>query len=704
MKQKWFSPRLYVEGLRQLRLLGLLATIAVGLIVIFIPLGNYFSTIGQKVISVQTVTYDEMNPLAPGAFCAVAPLLMLSLFSFLNKREASDHYHAIPATRTCLFFSYFAAVATWLFIFTFGTALLSVAFHAIFPALFTVNYYSVLLMSINCFVGGILIAACVAIAMSATGTLVMNVLLALLLIFMPHILLELFRTVICDLFPPVIGLSFTPLLNLSNNIPAAFVLQYFFQVNENPLTSSSSLLYTTLIFVVYLIIAWRLFIGRRSEAAGHSAPSPHLQALYRFLVGFASSSLITLAFFMDIRGSVRYDISEIFNFTFLYVLSLFSVAVFELLCTRRFRGLLRRLLSTAICLIIANLLLIGGTFGGEFLLKSYAPNANQIQSVRIQSFGGYDRFYGDDGYYNNRIPEIDIRDDAVTAMVSKQLKYTLDILDVDVYKYHSEVNTSGSIVVSIKSGGVWHQRRILLSETDIELLAKTLSANKEYQQLFMNLPKTFSSIRGGSFFLSSSDESSLLFMNTLQAEINEIGFENWFALVNSSQSQLAEKFPELSEEIPIATLSILVPEDSGWSEIPLSLYPSKLPKTSALFLELHREKYTKDRDTLLSVLEDSDGNCEFLSIQMINSKNENGESYFYYDRKTLKDQIDVLVPFATALKAADNAPFDPSAPLCYLDLSCQIRNEDGYWDYLSFQGYFAYPENLPLPQMSLSEK
>ena len=62
MKQKWFSSRLYLEGLRQLRLMGLLITAAVGLLVIFIPVGEFIDTLSNAETNIITVTYDEMNP------------------------------------------------------------------------------------------------------------------------------------------------------------------------------------------------------------------------------------------------------------------------------------------------------------------------------------------------------------------------------------------------------------------------------------------------------------------------------------------------------------------------------------------------------------------------------------------------------------------------------------------------------------------
>jgi hypothetical protein len=54
----------------------------------------------------------EIHPLMLGLF-AVAPLMTLVQFAFLNQRKACDFYHAIPHRRLTVFFSMMAAVLTW---------------------------------------------------------------------------------------------------------------------------------------------------------------------------------------------------------------------------------------------------------------------------------------------------------------------------------------------------------------------------------------------------------------------------------------------------------------------------------------------------------------------------------------------------------------------------------------------------------------
>lgn len=703
MKQKYFSLRLYWEGLRQLRLMGLLFTAAVSLIVIFIPVGEYLTTSYPTFENaVQTVTYDKMNPLMIGAFCIVAPFLTLNLFSFVNKREASDFYHAIPATRTCLFFSFFAAVVTWLFIFNFGTALLSTLCHSLFPSLFAINVYSVLQMSLNCFVGGLLVAACVAIAMSVTGTFIMNVLLALLIIFLPRILIKLVLTSVCEAFPLVDGLVFAPLFNTQYNIPAGYILQYFFSGDSNGiLTSWGSFLYTLLLALVYLAIAWRLFTGRPSESAGHSAPSPKLQALYRFLVGFTISSIITMSLYNDYNQ--YYDASDLISWLFAYILTVFAMVVFEILCTRRFKGLIRRSLVTVALLVVANAALVGGVIGTEHLLKSFSPDAAEIDSVRVVEFDAYfDSGYGDEDYFSAKSAKIDLNDPAILKLVSTQLHTTLDLLEASEDRYYEEIYANSSVVVSIKSNGMARLRRIILYEEDLQLLAEKLSENKTYQDLYMNLPADFNLIRANRLFLTDIDSNAKLLFNTLQAEVNEMGFAEWYALLNggSYDEQYAEKYGH--DNSVIANLNFLIANGSGWSEIAVPLYPQVLPKTTALYLKLCNEMGSTDRAKALSFLANDPASCEYGEMFLYNGVvDEDGNTILWLDSEEIANNLETVSAFAASLQTVMNEPIDATKPFCLLTVSIKehVVEENGldHYSYHAYEGYFAVPEGTVFP-------
>lgn len=703
MKKKCFDLRLYLEGLRQLRLLGLLFTIGVGLLVIFIPVGEFFASADMPTLDAEAraVSYAEMNPLMSLAFCFVAPFLTLNAFSFLNKRESDDFYHALPATRTCLFFCFFAAVVTWLFIFVFGTALLSGLFHSFFPSLFIIDWAGVFQMSLNCFVGGLLVAAAVAVAMSVTGTPMMNVLVSLLIIFLPRILIQLITNAIAYTFPLVDGLSFLPLLSTPCNIPANFVLQFtFYSGDESLLTSWTALFYTLALAVIYSGIALWLFNKRRSEGAGQSAPTPKLQAFFRFLIGFTFTSIITLTLYSDVLNSYYYGGADLIGWLFLYVLAIFAMVVFEIICTRRFRGLIRRCLVTIGVLIAANLLLAGGVFAIGTGLRAYEPDTEDITSVRVLEFGSGMSGYATQNYFEEKAAEIDITDFAVRQMVSDQLQHTLKAFKTSPREYYEQAASAHSMVVSIKSGGIHHQRRIMVYENNLQLLGDVLAKNKAYQDVYMNLPTQYNHVRSDDMMINRSEGADTI-VSTLQAEIREIGFAKWYALISGVDTNdifYAEKYPDKTVTTRLTTLYIIVSENAVWKEIAVPLDASVLPKTVAAYIEVANRINASGRKILLETLIERPEECEHFEYLCFNTvTDENGNTSHWFDEAGVLKSKAEIAAFVKKLEENADAPIDPTKPLCFVSITRRVPTEYNYSDYVYYCGYFAIPDGAAFP-------
>ena len=109
--KKWLNVRLYVDALRQLKLIGWMAFIVYMLEAVLLPLWLVIEHWESGTFPEETAI--GMHPLLVTSFWVVIPLMMLYLFGFLNKRNAVDFYHAIPDRRFCVFFSMLAAVLTW---------------------------------------------------------------------------------------------------------------------------------------------------------------------------------------------------------------------------------------------------------------------------------------------------------------------------------------------------------------------------------------------------------------------------------------------------------------------------------------------------------------------------------------------------------------------------------------------------------------
>lgn len=701
MKRKWFSPALYAEGLRQLRLMGILFTALAGLIALFIPFGEFFSTLSTKGgVQIQDVTCTDMNPLIILSFCLVAPLLTLNLFSFLNKRESSDFYHAIPATRQCLFFSFFAAVITWLLIFMVVSTGLAVMGHALFPQLFAIHYGNVIRTFFNCFAAGTLVAASVAIAMSVTGTFLSNVLISLILIFLPRILINLVMQNIGYAFPLVDGLAFAPMFSMQYNVPAAYVLQYFLSFDsQNILTSFSGGTYTLVLGLLYTALAAWLFTRRKSEGAAQSAPSRTLQGVFRFLVGFTISSIVTLALFNDLVHGYM-DLSDAFGWFFLYIIAVFVMLAFEIICTRRWRGLIRRGAVTIGFLVVANLALLGTIWGVNHSLHNFTPDADEITSVRLQVVGGD---YYDNNYFNKKTENIDITDPAIRKLVAERLKYSVEVLEISDEKFYEELYENSEVVVSIKRGNKRHARRIIFTPENIDSLSAVLNKQKEYRDVYMNLPTSYAYITVNNLHLDPGMQAQTLF-NTLQEEVNELGFETWYALMSGGYPDTQEDaLKEGVYDTPQALdyLRLRISEGAEWSTIAVPLYPTLMPRTCNTYIELCNNTALGTRDELVYTLLNHIDNVEYMEAQLIGTDGST-QANFWWDANVLKSNTEAFKTMVRALQTYQPATMDCTKPMILLNANVRVYGDsEEYYNYQYYQCYFALPEDLVIPEEKL---
>ena len=88
------------------------------------------------------------------------------------------------------------------------TSFLSVAIFLCFPVYFSVNLMSVLVMCFNVFAGSLLVAASVAVAMCVTGTIFTNIIVSLMIIFIPRLLIYMLVTSVTSSLPLVSSADF----------------------------------------------------------------------------------------------------------------------------------------------------------------------------------------------------------------------------------------------------------------------------------------------------------------------------------------------------------------------------------------------------------------------------------------------------------------------------------------------------------------
>lgn len=697
MKKSFFSTRLYVDGLKQLRLIGILSIIALNLYGVLQPVLQWVGRVGN--INVRTVNFLEMNPLIVLVFCGVAPLMTLSLFSFLNKRDASDLYHAVPATRPCLFVSFFAAIATWLIMITAATIVLTTATHAMFPLLYSINYSNVLLTAFNVLAGGLSIAAAVAIAMSVTGTVFANVLVSLLIIFLPRLVLHLVTNAVEDAFPLIQDLTISPLLDFRYNIPVGTVFQVFVGGNFASLSTFSHGIYTLVLAMAYFGLALFLFTRRASESAEKAAPNRYWHGLYRLLVGAVLSSVATIGLCSTFMGSSDWNYYSPEFFFVMYLISVLLMPVFDIITTRRLKGLFRRNIVSLLLLILINMGLIGVTYGTYHAVSSYLPKAEEITSVRLLETWQGVSVYDIPDYFESKLATVELTDQKVRELVASRLQYSVELVEKSYYEYRDRQRDMISIPVAIKQNGITRKRHILITKNEQDVLSTALSEVEGFEKVYTTLPPaaSLSSIylsSGQSFEITDVKQKNELYQ-VLCNEAAEIGFEKWYALLQGNEFvQTQGKYDAYAED-RICTFHAEVFEGSDWYQLTIPLSPEALPKTCTKYIQLHTKARRHHNDFIkpLAFLtgEKTAKKMDYLSVSYFGFDEEYGNvSFSLYDSE-LQLYTDQIKEWAQNMPK--ETVTDATKPFIYLCVSVAEEKTIGgdgytYTDYVTYDAYY----------------
>ncbi|MGM9636875.1 MAG: hypothetical protein ACI3YK_02700 [Eubacteriales bacterium] len=601
MKKQFFNKGLYLEGLHQLKLIGILLSVIFCLVAIIPP-------VGQGIVSLHNLakihTYNPgytptpnkidgvlMNPVIFAVFLVIAPILVFILFGFLNKRKSSDFYHAIPHTRLSIFLSFYAAVITWVAIMIVSSSVCAIIGYAIFPQFFIPQYTDLLLFMLTCFVISILIVGAALIASSLSGTTATNILLTVLILYLPRITLTALNFILMYSLPIIpSGHSFL-LFDNSCNLLFSFVASFFtgnlFGSSPyiNSMTSVHGLIYTTVLAVIFTVLAAILFIRRKSESAERSAPSKRLQATYRIIVTMIICLFACMLIFSLICSKDSSMDTEIFGIVVLYIAALVVYFAYELITTRKWKNLLRAMpgLGIVAALNVAILCLLGGLRAYNL---SFTPSADEIKSISIIGNSEYEDNYYHFGYEYSFYDYVQSKTETIKLdtpeskeIIAYNLSDCVEILKeygANRYWYgisHSDFETPVTVKITTNRGSRY--RTVYVTNEELNLIANQLANDPQYADLYMNLPKMHFELglyrnlyvrdNAWNSYYAGNNNTARNILDTLQEEINAMGFDKWFALV-SQASYRADR------------LAVIYTVDSG-ETVYIYINPDDMPQT-----------------------------------------------------------------------------------------------------------------------------
>lgn len=688
MKQNWFSVRLYREGLRQLRLIGILGLVILGLEAILIPVGRVLSIRDMRYFQgKEMLGFPGMHPLLVLCFCAFAPLMVLYLFRFLNKRNASDFYHAIPETRLCLFLSFFAAVVTWILVILVFTSFLSVTVFLCFPAYFSINMTSVLVVCLNVFAGSLLVAASVAVAMCVTGTIFTNIVVSLMIIFIPRLLILLLITSVTSNLPLVSSDNFIPLLDIGYNVPVGTVLMLG---SGESLTNWRSGVYTLVLGLLYAACAALLFRARKSEAAGQAAPNRILQAVYRLVLSMVVCALACYYIFRDLiwqSQNASYQMNT-YTYVVMYIVALGVFFLYELITTRKWKNLIRSIPSLLV-LVLLNVALIGGMTGLYRSVLSFTPSAGDISSVRLLSGGTRG------SYFAARTSHIDITDENVRSIISRQLSSAVRVLERSREEYYRYTSSKTTIRVAIRTRGVTHVREIPMRAEDLEALAKPLAEIDEYRAVYQQLPRIDAQTTTVTLNRSSFVDIDVREVyEALCEEVAAMPFEEWYLLVVAQNREESYPYSYVSSDMMQTELPPSLDVFQVWTAVGADQYSFSIPlytsleKTCNLYLRQYREssEHMRNQEAILQALRENNWTSgDSLTVRGYGIYSVMDTWYgttLYPD--VLATAPDPAAAFADGLEKHLGEDLNITEPLYYLALQDYNPYDSSYTEYAAY--------------------
>ncbi len=510
-----------------------------------------------------------------------APIMSLMIFNFLNKRNASDVFHALPDRRSSLFLSLFAAVMSWIAAgILLSTITTIVGFMFFMPQTVIFEFSSVwtLFYALG---SGLFTAGLTALAMSLTGTLFSNFAVAGLIALAPRLFIIVFISSLCSLLP-ILPRNAIPSWLQERNNPIIFIFEDLFLTQAN--VSLFQTIYTFIIGAIYIAVALIIFCRRKSETADKSAPNRILQTAFRLIFTMLICLIPCMAILSTVSYSTEFPGAEtIFGYVVLYVIAVIGYFVYELITTRRARNLVRAVPALGI-LVLINVLFIGGALTIRELTLRDTPDAEDIDSVRFLDLNAvsYSKFY------NDGIEKIQFKDSEINRIISTALQDATDKL-----KYgNKNITKDVQFIVNIELDERSMTRRLSLSNEEYNVLFGQLLKNDDFLKFYKVLPEfdeaNISISSNTSLQLSNAELKSLY--ATLKAEVETLDFKTWFDYINNNNFSGGQ--PHQGDYIYLPDALTLIDKKNGYvKNIPLS---SLLPNTSSQYMKFSN-RISEDR-------------------------------------------------------------------------------------------------------------
>ena len=526
--KKIFSIKLFINNFLQLKVMGILGTVLITLfsVLSIVSQGIRMIEYTKEGISVNgsmsggvSTTYLGAGTLWPLVltFVFVTPVLMLMAFSYNNKRNSSDFYNSLPYTRLNMYLTKLSAVFAWQII-VYVCAVVGIVFSiAVYKKYFVYSVSTITWIIIGTFICNLLCGAVIALACSLTGSLMSNICLTGIILFIPAILRVMITGGISALFDYVSNIQVVPVIGVERNMISALIVggsMNGIQYNEI-LLNKGYMVYSLVLAIVYVAIGYLCFVRRKSEVAGKAALGNKIHVIIRTIIGFICMAVGFLLLLIE---------RDIISMIIFVSLAVAAMIIYELIAGDRSRLGFKTGISSVIALAATGIF-TGLLWSGSVVMKAYKPETSKIKYAVVESSNYYRDYSGSFAeYYNTKTSQYKIKDSDIIDVLVNGYNHCKDKTYVELSQNRKNVYT---INVYFKDGIIGTRRSIALVEDDYKNLMLKLGADEEYQKIYLELPEynnvtlTFNN----NVNLSDSDKQNIY--NCLQSEIKKVGYNQY---------------------------------------------------------------------------------------------------------------------------------------------------------------------------------
>lgn len=489
-----FNFRLYLEGLKKIRLIGIAASIVTVGLCALMPI-IYITNDPERDVVYNLEINEFAIPLV--VIMAFVPFFVKSVFSYLDGRRESDFYHAIPYKRHTVYTSFLLAALTWTLGIIIAAVLVSALLWSVAPYV-SFAASTVPLLIASAFTACLMLAAFMAVAMALTGTATSN-------IFIFGLIACFFRAAFLMITYALDNVVY--ILDISETVLRFTDIWFFFPlallggalglVEPGEVYGNVPMyIYTAVLSVALLVLAGRLYVRRRSEMAGKSAPSRRLQHVYR--IAFTTPFVLLMFTFVaeEIFGHGGMGVTFYIVMSFVVLVVYF---LYELITTKSPKSMLRSAPYLVILLLIGVVFTAGIGAAKSFVL-SVTPEVDEMESVTVRE-SGYSIYAAELDYETLQTKNVEIRDKNVLKYVSDALKFSVESVENGTYTtrrylaegeggYKSDYQYYSFTTVSIKlKNGRTIGRRIKLTAEDKLGMLTAAKNTDEYASAYLRIPE-----------------------------------------------------------------------------------------------------------------------------------------------------------------------------------------------------------------------